>query len=156
MSQNSAPTPGWRILVVDDRVQFVNGVRDMAVLIDCDVKAAFSLKTAAEELTNEKLAHWTPHLILLDLHLPSRGWKPHAVLRDQYDPTLYALAFCRQVRAHPRLKNVVVCIVTVDDQQEQREMARQAGAHAFYLKDGFHYDTLETLLAHLEAMHSPS
>jgi CheY-like chemotaxis protein len=122
--------PRWRVLIIDDRVKFADGVRDMAHLYGCETRTALKLSTAIPLLT-----HWLPHLVVLDLHMPADDWEPKPALRARYNLTQRSLAFCEQLTTHSRFQNVVVCIVSVDCQAEQVERAKQAGAHRFWSKD---------------------
>ena len=140
----------WRILVVDDRFKFGETVRDIATLFGCTTHLALNLSAAVHQLI-----HWEPHLILLDLHLPPDEWEPVPALQTKYDPTQRSLALCEQITSHPRFQNITVCIVTVDDQPQQRMLANQAGAHFFWTKSEFGADALEVTLRHVQAATQP-
>jgi CheY-like chemotaxis protein len=150
MNTPQAPKQSWRILVVDDRFKFGETVRDIASLFNCNTRIALSLQSAVQHL-----AHWNPHLVLLDLHLPPDEWEPVPALRTKYDPTQRSLALCEQITAHPRFQHVTVCFVTVDNQREQRLLAQQAGAHGFWTKSEFGAEALEHLLCRVEAVNTP-
>lgn len=140
----------WRILVVDDRFKFGETVKDIAVLFGCTTRVVLNLPAAVHQLV-----HWNPHLILLDLHLPPDEWDPVPALQKKYNPTQRSLALCEQITSHARFQHITVCIVTVDDQPEQRNLAKQAGAHYFWTKSDFGADALEVTLHRVRATNQP-
>ncbi len=132
MNSQLETTPPARILIVDDLPVWADSVSAMASLYDCEVRIATTLNTAVREL-----ARWQPQLIILDLHMPRDTWEPIPALRKKYLPTQKTLAFCEQVTTHPQLQDVIVAIVSVENQVEQQMLALQAGAHFFYTKGNF-------------------
>ncbi len=138
--------PPLRVLVVDDLYKFYSEVKRFAALLDCETRLATNLTVASRELEQ-----WTPHIILLDLHLPSDRWEPPPELRHKYEPTQKALAFCQQVTASPRFQDVRVFFVSVDRQARHMELARQAGAHGFLRKSHFTMEVFERLLTRVRA-----
>ncbi|HEX3052150.1 MAG TPA: hypothetical protein VHP83_15935 [Aggregatilineaceae bacterium] len=142
----------WRVLIVDDRPAFAAEVRRIASLFNCNLVAVPDLIGAIRVIRR-----MPPHLILLDLHLPSDDeWEPSPELQKKYDPTQKSLAFCEIVTTHPTLSSITICVVSVDNQPAQMETVKQAGAHAFCLKSDFNVDFFEKLLQHIASSFTPS
>jgi CheY-like chemotaxis protein len=141
----------WRILVVDDLPLWGESVQTMAAMLECDVHVATNLNAAVREL-----GHWSPHLILLDLHMPWDAWEPLAELRHKYEPNQRTLAFCEQVTREPSLNHIVVVVVSVENQVEHQEKAFKAGAHRFFTKGEFTTQLLDDLLDQLHDIYAPS
>lgn len=141
----------WRILVVDDLPVWGESVQAMAAMLDCDVHVATNLNAAVRELGN-----WSPHLILLDLHMPWDAWEPLPSLRRKYKPNQRTLAFCEQVTTEPTLNHIVIVIVSVENQIEHQEKAFHAGAHRFYTKGEFTTQQLEDLLKQMHTIYIPT
>jgi CheY-like chemotaxis protein len=151
MSVHNDRRQTWRVLIIDDRAKFADAVRDMAHLYGCETRTALNLSTAVQEVTQ-----WQPHLVILDLHMPVDKWEPKPALGAKYNLTQRSLAFCEQLTTHPRLHHVVVCVVSVDNQVEQVQLAEHAGAHRFWPKDGFGANEFEEMLRLVESANTPS
>ncbi|MCB8944807.1 MAG: response regulator [Ardenticatenaceae bacterium] len=140
----------WRILVVDDLPRWGETIQDMAHLLHCQVRVVTNLQAAVRELMN-----WSPHLILLDLHMPWESWEPLPELNQKYTPDQKALAFCEQVTTSPPLKHILVVIVSVESQPIHQERAALAGAHRYFTKGEFKIEQFQSLLDQLEAIYKP-
>lgn len=130
-----------RVLVVDDLPHWAEVIRSFAQLYACDMRQATNLSAAIKQV-----AHWQPHIILLDLHMPRDAWQPIPSLQKKYGPAQKTLAFCEQITSHPKLQDVRVVITSVEDQSEQKEAGLAAGAHAFYTKSDFTVELFADLL----------
>ena len=140
----------WRILVIDDLPRWGETIQAMAVMLKCQVRIVTNLQAAVRELGS-----WSPHLILLDLHMPWESWEPLPRLSKKYPPSQKALAFCEQVTTEPSLKHILVVIVSVESQAIHQERAAQAGAHLFLTKGEFTVGHLEGLLGQLAEIYQP-
>lgn len=131
----------FRVLVVDDRFEYGQLVKEMGDFLSCETLIVTNFSTAAQQIVD-----WDPHLLLLDMHLPQDSWEAVPSIREKYDPTQKSLAFCEQTRRHPRLRHTVVIFVSVDNQPEQKELAKSAGAHGYFTKDQFNTEKLEAVI----------
>lgn len=138
----------WRILVVDDLPVWAESIKLLADLFSCDVRLATNLQAAVREL-----AQWSPHLILLDLHMPWDTWEPLPAIGHKYRMDQRSLAFCEQVRSEPSLNHIIVAITSVENQLEHQQMAFHAGAHRYYSKGDFSTPQLEDLLSQVQAIY---
>ena len=99
-----------RILVIDDEPQIRRLMRTTLIGAGYEVEDA---KSGEEGL--EKLSHFHPDLVLLDMNMPGMG----------------GLAACKWIRAD---KNVAIIMLTVRDSEEDKVAALDAGADDFVTK----------------------
>jgi CheY-like chemotaxis protein len=138
----------WRILIVDDLPVWADTIKTMAHMFGCDIRLATNLESAVRELVQ-----WSPHLILLDLHMPWDAWEPLPTIGRKYKVNQRTLAFCEQVTSEPALSHIVVAVTSVESQAEHQALAFQAGAHRYYTKGDFSVNHLEDLLSQVQALY---
>ena len=101
------------LFVEDNRLNAVLFEEAMRMRGDVDMRSA---ETGAQALAYA--ADWTPHLFILDAHLP--------------DTTGYALL--EKLRAHQALKNVPAVMCSADAYPEDLERAKAAGFAGYWTK----------------------
>ncbi len=141
-------TRPWRILVVDDLPIWADSVKLWASSFNCQVRLATNLQSAVRELVR-----WSPHLILLDLHMPWDAWQPMPSIGHKYRMDQRSLAFCEQVRSEPSLSHIIIVITSVESQIEHQQMAFHAGAHRYFNKGDFSVQHLEDLLDQVQTVY---
>jgi two-component system, OmpR family, KDP operon response regulator KdpE len=99
-----------RILVIDDEPQIRRLMRTTLIGAGYEIEDA---KSGEEGL--EKMNHFHPDLVLLDINMPGMG----------------GLAACKMIRAD---KNVAIIMLTVRDSEEDKVAALDAGADDFITK----------------------
>ncbi|MET0595460.1 MAG: response regulator [Polyangiaceae bacterium] len=103
-----------QILVVEDQ----DSIRSLIeALVSARGHKVVAVGSGAKAL--EVAFQSTPHVVLLDLHLPG-----------QYD----GFAVCEKLRANESTKNVPVLIISAKDDAPARARATEVGATAFYGK----------------------
>jgi CheY-like chemotaxis protein len=124
----------WRILVVDDHVDFAES---MAVLLECEGHEA---RLALDGPTALKLAlEFQPEVILLDLGLPGM---------DGY-------AVARELRARPETHDMVFIAVTGHGRPEDRVYTQAAGFD-YHLVKPIAWEELNRLLTSCQSKSSTS
>jgi CheY-like chemotaxis protein len=142
-------TGPWRILVVDDLPLWADSIKVWANSFNCEVRLATNLQSAVREL-----GQWSPHLILLDLHMPWDAWQPLPAIGHKYRMDQRTLAFCEHVRSEPSLSHIIIAVTSVESQFEHQQMAFHAGAHRYYSKGEFTAQHLKDLLSQVQAVYS--
>jgi len=137
--------PIWDVMVVDDMPQFGKLVEQYTMMIDipCHVRWLSTLEEAEKILRTRP-----PHLLLLDMNMPTDHWMPPQTARTNHQPGT-TLSFCQRVVSDPTLARVAVVMVSVESQA--KDQARKAGAHAFYNKYDFTVDVFEDILLRISA-----
>ena len=114
---SAAPTPDDRrvILVVDDepavRAMVVTSIR-----VKADRYRAIEAANAAEALSHARAAQ--PDLVLLDVALPDHD----------------GFSVCREIKANPDTKDILVIMLTAMGLPSDREQAVLAGADGYIVK----------------------
>jgi CheY-like chemotaxis protein len=112
LTDQSQPAPP-RVLIADDNVQGVELLE--AYLSGTD----YELETAADgEETLQKIRHWHPDLVLLDIMMPK----------------ISGFEVCKRLRADPTTRDIGVLMVTALDQPSDIERAVEAGTDDFLTK----------------------
>lgn len=105
-------------------------MKDFLEFHHCQVETANTLSSAEQILMN-----WVPEVILIDFHIPNtEHWKPHPRFAHFFDPTQVSLTFCKQIKAHKTLRSILVFFISTDTQEQQKTLARQAGADGYFIK----------------------
>jgi peroxiredoxin Q/BCP len=117
-------------LIIDDNRSTADALLQMLGLLGVPARAAYGSSAALS-----MLAAFTPNLILLDITMPGVDG-------------IEVLGFLRR---EPRLANVPVLVITLDDQPETRERAFRRGANAMIIKPAT-LDALESALRKLGAL----
>ncbi len=113
-SQTTAPAPPLRLLYVEDnRLNAVLFEEAMRMRGDIDLQSAETGSQAVACLTD-----WTPHLLVLDAHLP--------------DTTGYALL--RQLRLNRALEKTPAFMCSADAYAEDLARAKEAGFVGYWTK----------------------
>jgi two-component system alkaline phosphatase synthesis response regulator PhoP len=102
-----------KILVVDDDLQLCQ--------LTCDILEEHAYVTSAAHNTDEafkKLVDFKPHLIILDVWLPSIG----------------GFEFCRQVRLDEHAHHIPILMLTVQDKEMDKVMGLEMGADDYMTK----------------------
>jgi CheY-like chemotaxis protein len=128
----------WRILIVDDNLQFADDLaRSLVAIGNCTTRAVANLRSARIEFLSP--SH-RPHIMILDFNLPiDKDWEPlpNTVLKpgQKYDLTRQSLYFCKEITSNPKYRDILVIMVSLEDQRGYVDLASQAGAHSFFFKD---------------------
>lgn len=140
-----ATQPVWEVVVVDDVPQFGQLVEQYTRMVDfpCVVRWVSTLKEAEKALRAKP-----PHLLLLDLNMPTDYWSPTPQFKKIHKPGT-TLAFCSQMITDPSLSQMAVIMVSVEKQV--KDECKKAGAHGFYSKYEFTVDVFEKVIRRLSA-----
>jgi CheY-like chemotaxis protein len=112
VAPSSAASPP-KVLIADDNAQGVELLE--AYLSGTD----YLLETAADgEETLQKVKHWRPDLVLLDIMMPK----------------ISGFEVCKRLRADPATRDIGVLMVTALDQPSDIERAVEAGTDDFLTK----------------------
>jgi CheY-like chemotaxis protein len=102
-----------RVLIADDNPQGVELLEAYLAETDCETQTA-----ADGEETLRMVRDWHPDLILLDVMMPK----------------ISGFEICKQLRASPQTRDVVVIMVTALDQPSDIDRAVEAGTNDFLIK----------------------
>lgn len=122
-----------KIFIVDDDPQVHKMLLTVLLPKKFDVKVA---PNAIEAL--EKINHFAPHLIILDIMMPGMS----------------GIELCQKIRSDKNLKNVLILMLSAKDTQNDRLKGLQYGADDYVTKP-FHVSTLVNKIEHMLAKKNP-
>jgi len=118
----------YKILVVDHDTQMLELIRQLLEREGYDVLTAETAQHALALLKTER-----PHLFIIDVMLP----------------TVDGLAFCRQLRRDPRMKNQPIVFIAEEDSPSDISSALNAGGDDYIVKPFAVRELTARLRAHL-------
>lgn len=110
---NTPQTRLYRVLVVEDNLDAVHTtcflLRELGHTVEYAVNGFVALEVARR---------FKPDFVLLDVGLPGED----------------GFSVCRQLRRDPELMNTKIIMLTAYDSANMRDLGRQAGCDAYYVK----------------------
>lgn len=133
--ERSKESPGMKnkIFIVDDDPQVHKMLSTVLLPKNFDVKVAPNAIEAWE-----KINHFKPHLIILDIMMPGMS----------------GVELCQKIRNDKNLKNVLILMLSAKDTQNDRLKGLQYGADDYVTKP-FHVSTLVNKIEHMLAKKNP-